>query len=129
MTQCKWCEKDFGNNNDPNFPNIKYCNYDCNRMYETHGMRKILYEFAQSMENAMLEKDKLGYENKSRSIRYLEDKLHEERDEVDECFIQASTFFNTHSNQWFDKFINEESLHEGIMLALLRYRLIEEKTK
>ena len=94
----------------------------------TNYLRREILEFAFAMEEEMRKKDKLGYENKSRKIEYLEEKLHEERDEVDECFIQASTFFNKKSNQWLDNFINEESLHEGIMLALLRYRLKEEQS-
>lgn len=125
MSKCKWCEKKLPNDEDPKI----YCDYKCEGMYHNHGMRKSLFDFAQAMEKSMQEKDKLGYENKIKSIRYLEDKLHEERNEVDECFIQSSTFFNTNSNQWLDKFINEESLHEGIMLALLRHRLIEEQVK
>lgn len=84
----------------------------------TNYLRREILEFAFAMEEEMRKKDKLGYENKSRKIEYLEEKLHEERDEVDECFI----------NDDMNKFISEESLHEGIMLALLRYRLKEEQS-
>ena len=126
MSKCKWCEKEFEKHVEY-YPNVTYCNYDCRRMYETYGMRKIIFDFAISMEEEMQNKDKLGYENKSRTIDYLKEKLKEERKEVDECFIQAHTFFNPTSNYWIAKFINEESLHEGIMLVLLRYRLKEEQ--
>lgn len=85
----------------------------------TNYLRREILEFAFAMEEEMRKKDKLGYENKSRKIEYLEEKLHEERDEVDECFI----------NDDMNKFISEESLHEGIMLALLRYRIKEEQSK
>jgi len=82
----------------------------------TNYLRREILEFAFAMEEEMRKKDKLGYEKKSREIKYLEDKLHEERDEVDDCFI----------NNDIDKFINEESLHEGIILAILRNRLKEQ---
>jgi len=84
----------------------------------TNYLRREILEFAFAMEEEMRKKDKLGYENKSMTIQYLEEKLHEERDEVDDCFINNNMI----------KFINEESLHEGIILALLRYRLKEEQS-
>jgi len=82
----------------------------------TNYLRREILEFAFAMEEEMRKKDKLGYENKSMIIQYLEEKLHEERDEVDECFI----------NDDIKKFVNEESLHEGIMLVILRNRLKEQ---
>ena len=82
----------------------------------TNYLRREILEFAFAMEEEIRKKDKLGYENKSMTIQYLEEKLHEERDEVDDCFI----------NNDIDKFINEESLHEGIILAILRNRLKEQ---
>ncbi len=85
--------------------------------YDIGFLRPEIKNFAINMEIEMRKKDELGYENKSRETDYLEGKLHEERNEVDECFIDNN----------INKFINEESLHEGIMLALLRYRLKEKQ--
>jgi len=85
-------------------------------------LRPEILEFAQAMEAEMQKKDKLGYTNNDKPIEFLIDKLSEERDEVDECLIVLSGGkWNINSN----KLINEELLHEGIMLALLRYRLKE----
>jgi len=82
------------------------------KSYEISFLRPEIKNFAINMEIEMRKKDELGYTNNDKSTQ-----LHEERNEVDECSIDNN----------IDKFINEESLHEGIMLALLRYRLKEKQ--
>lgn len=76
-------------------------------------LRPELKAAAIACELEMRKKDKLGYTSFDQSVDQLWTKLIEERKEVDEC-IESSDY---------EKFIKEESLHEIIMLALLRERL------
>lgn len=87
-----------------------------NESYDINFLRQEIKFFAINMEKEMQKKDELGYTNNDKSIQFLEDKLYEEIDEVYDCLINEET----------NKFINEESLHAGIMLAILRHRLKEE---
>jgi hypothetical protein len=87
-------------------------------------LRPEIYQFAFEMEKEMQKKDKEGYTHKDKSIEFLIDKLFEEREEVDECLTVEN------EGKWkIDEHINEELLHEGIMLALIRYKLKEENLK
>lgn len=85
-------------------------------------LRKEIQEFAFEMEFEMRKKDSQNYTHEDKSITFLIDKLFEKRDEVDECLIPEI------GGKWnINKLINEELLHEGIMLVLLRARLKEEQ--
>ena len=81
------------------------------------NMREEIAEFTMAMEKEMRKKDKLGYNNHSRDIKYLISKLNEERKEVDEEIRGGNT----------DNLIHEELLHEGIMLVLIRDSLVKNK--
>lgn len=78
-------------------------------------LRKEIIDFAFAMENEMRRKDAKNYLPKDKSIEYLIDKLKEERNEVDECYVKNR----------IPKLIDEELLHEGIMLVLIRNKLIK----
>lgn len=85
-------------------------------------LRTEIQNFAIAMEMEMQKKDKEGYTYKDKSIEFLIDKLFEEREEVDECLIVEN------KGKWkIDEHINEELLHEGIILALIRHKLKEEQ--
>ena len=85
-------------------------------------LRKEIQEFAFEMEDEMRKKDKENYTHEDKPIEFLLDKLFEERDEVDECLIPEF------GGKWnINKLVNEELLHEGIMLVLLRDRLKKEQ--
>ena len=124
MSKCKWCEKEFKIEHS----DCSYCNFDCQRMFEKYNMRKSLFIFAEAMENEMQRKDAQSYTIKDKSTEFLIDKLFEERNEVDECFIEVNNK-KQYINKFISKLVDEELLHEGIMLALVRKRLIEESSK
>jgi len=105
---CKWCETEI--------QNYEYCKYDCQKMYEIYEIRKIVHEFARDMEQKMQEKDKKGYTHKDKSLKFLVDKLREERKEVDfELTILPS----------FE--IDEELVDEAIMTMLIREKIKDQK--
>lgn len=106
MTKCKWCEKDFG---DKNFT---YCNYKHQRMYEIYRTRKIIWDFANKMEQKMQEKDDQGYTHEDKSLEFLINKLREERAEVDFELIDLPSFE-----------IDKELVDEAIMCMLVRHKI------
>ena len=109
MSTCKWCGKllcELSEILD------NYCNFNCERMFEEYGVRKILWKFVLDMEQAMQEKDKLGYTHEDKSLKYLVDKLKEERAEVD---------FELEDLPSVE--INKELLHESIMVMLVRNKI------
>ncbi len=105
MTKCKWCEKE-------THDEYLYCNYNCMKMFEKFNIRKIIIDFAEEMELAMQEKDKLGYTNIDKSLEFLVNKLKEEMEEV-----------NTELDILPSENIAKELLHEAIMVMLVRKRI------
>ncbi len=106
MTKCKWCGKETNN--------LEFCpNWGkCAESFYKYETRKIIAEFAEAMEEKMQEKDKKGYTHEDKSLDYLVDKLKEERDEVDFELIDLPSFE-----------IDEELLHEAIMVMLVRHKI------
>jgi len=87
-------------------------------------LRTEIQGFAIAMEKEMQKKDKEGYTYKDKSIGFLLNKLFEEREEVNDCLtVELGGKWKINEN------INEELLHEAIILALIRYKLAEEKLK
>ena len=71
-------------------------------------IRPSLQHLMESCELEMQRKDCESYTIEGKDIEWLWDKLIEERKEVDEC------------KENLGKFVNEEALHEVIMIALIR---------
>lgn len=75
--------------------------------------------YAERMEIEMQRKEALGIFKNEESWDWLKAKLVEERKEVDECLKDGDDY----------KFLAEESLHEGIMLVLMRKYIVIRENK
>lgn len=82
-------------------------------------LRPEIQAYAERMELEMRRKDALGTFKNEESWDWLKAKLIEERKEVDECIEDGNDY----------KFFAEESLHEGIMLVLMRKYIVIRENK
>lgn len=106
MVKCKWCEKEILDKK------YTYCDYDCRELYLKTRMRKIIFKFAQEMEKEMLISDSKGYTHIDKSLKFLVDKLNEERQEVDLELKNLPSFE-----------LRIELVHEAILTMLVNYNV------
>lgn len=104
MKECKWCDSKIPDNE-------VFCDDLCKKQYVSHGMRRIIWNFALDMEQKMTEKDGQGYTHTDKSLSFLYSRLNEERMEVD---LEMEDLPDSNVET------RKELLDEGILCLLLR---------